>query len=74
MCGLPLEVRQRWRVVRHVGKHQSLLVVIFAEDLVLAEVETVTHTEPVGIFIFYFINDFTYYLHTANFLFLKYEQ
>lgn len=46
MRGLPLEVRERRRVVRHVGEHQALLVVILAQDLVVAQVEPVAHAEP----------------------------
>jgi hypothetical protein len=41
-----LDVRNAGRVVRHVGEHKSLLVVILAEDLVLAQVEAVAHAEP----------------------------
>ena len=34
------------RVVGHVGEHQSFLVVVFTQNLILAEVEAVPHTEP----------------------------
>jgi len=44
---LPSYVRQTGRIVRgHVGEHQPFLVVVFAQDLVLAQVETVAHAKP----------------------------
>lgn len=46
MRGLPLQVRKRRRVVRHVSEHEALLVVILAQDLVVAQVEPVAHAEP----------------------------
>ena len=46
MGGLALEVGETGRVVGHVGEHQSFLVVVFTQNLVLAQVEAVPHTEP----------------------------
>jgi hypothetical protein len=46
MAGLSLNVGDAGRIVRHVGEDESLFVVILAEDLVLAQVEPVAHTEP----------------------------
>lgn len=46
MRGLPFEVRKRRRVVRHVGEHEPLFVVIFAENLVLAQIKAVADAEP----------------------------
>jgi len=46
MAGLSLDMGEAGRVVRHVGEHESLLVVVLAQDLVLAQVEAVAHTEP----------------------------
>ena len=43
---MSLDVSEAGRVVRHVGENESLLVVVFAQDLVLAQVEAVAHTEP----------------------------
>lgn len=44
---LPSYVRQTGRIVRgHVGEHQPFLVVVLAQDLVLAQVETVAHAKP----------------------------
>mgnify|MGYP005983626897 CR=1 FL=1 len=42
---LPLKVRQWRRVVRHIGEDQPLLVVVFAEYLVFAQVEAIADTE-----------------------------
>jgi hypothetical protein len=41
-----LDVGEAGRVVRHIGEHKSLLVVVLTQDLVVAQVETVAHTEP----------------------------
>jgi hypothetical protein len=46
MAGLSLEVRDTGRVVGHVGEDESLLIVVFTQDLVLAQVEAIAHTEP----------------------------
>ena len=46
MRGLPLEVRERRRVVSHVREHQAFFVVVLAQDLVVAQVEPVAHAEP----------------------------
>ena len=46
MAGLSLNVGDAGRIVRHVGEDESLFVVILAEDLVLAQVESVAHAEP----------------------------
>jgi len=46
MAGLSLDVGDTGRVVRHVGEDESLFVVILAEDLVLAQIESVAHAEP----------------------------
>jgi hypothetical protein len=46
MAGLSLDVGDAGRVVRHVGEDESLLVVVLTEDLVLAQVEAIAHTEP----------------------------
>jgi hypothetical protein len=46
MAGLSFEMCEAGRVVRHTGEHNSLLIVVLTQDLVLAQVETVTHTEP----------------------------
>lgn len=46
MARVPLELRDAGRVVRHVGEHQPLLVVVLAQDLVLAQVEPVSDAEP----------------------------
>lgn len=43
---LPLEVRQWWRIVSHICEHQPLFVVVFAKDLVFAEVESVAYAKP----------------------------
>ena len=43
---MSLDVGDAGRVVRHVGKDEPLFVVVLAEDLVLAQVEAVAHTEP----------------------------
>jgi hypothetical protein len=39
-------MRQRRRIVRHVREDEPLLVVVLAEDLVLAEVEAIADAEP----------------------------
>lgn len=44
---LSLEMRKWRRIVRHIGEHQPLLIVIFTENLILTQVETITHAEPV---------------------------
>lgn len=43
---MSLDVGEAGRVVRHIGEHKSLLVVVLTQDLVVAQVETVAHTEP----------------------------
>jgi hypothetical protein len=44
--GLLLELREVVWVVGQVGKHHSLLVVVLAQDLVVAQKESVTHAKP----------------------------
>lgn len=48
MSHLSLDVRQGRagrRMQGHVGEDQPLLVVVLAEDLVIAEIKSVTHAE-----------------------------
>lgn len=45
--GLPLEMRKRRRIVRHVGEHQPLFVVVLAQDLVFAQVKPIADAESV---------------------------
>ncbi len=47
----PLNVLRRAIVVgRHAGRHQSLLVVVLAEDLVVVQVKPVAHAKPTNLF------------------------
>jgi hypothetical protein len=46
MAGLSLDVGEAGRVVRHVGENESLFTVVFAQDLVLAQVEAIAHAKP----------------------------
>jgi hypothetical protein len=41
-----LDVSDAGRVVRHIGEDESLLIVVFTQDLVLAQVKAIAHTEP----------------------------
>lgn len=43
---LPSNVGQTGGVVGHVGEDETLFIVVFAEDLVVAEVKPVADTEP----------------------------
>ena len=45
----PFDVRDSGRVERHRSKHQTLLVVVLAQYLVIAQVEFVTDAKPVNI-------------------------
>lgn len=42
---MSLDVCQRVRRVRHVSEHHALLVVVLAQDLVVAQVKAVPHAE-----------------------------
>lgn len=43
---LPSDVRQTRRIVGHIREHQALLVIVFAQDFVVAQIETITHAKP----------------------------
>lgn len=43
---LPLEMRQRRRIVSHVGEDEPLLVVVLAQYFVLAQIKPISNAEP----------------------------
>lgn len=48
VTNLSLDVGERIGRIRHVGEHHPLLIVVFAEDFVVAEVKAVADAESVA--------------------------